>query len=62
MDGDKPVSTNKASEIAALRIAVILARDQREEDLTSGRTDLVARRDGEITKMEQRLKELNVDE
>lgn len=61
MGGDKPVSTNDASEIAAPRIALILARDQREEDLTSGRTDLVARRDGEITKMEQRLKELGED-
>ena len=61
MADKKPVSAGNADEVAALRVSIILALNERAEDLLVGRTNLVAQRDGLIAKMQQRLKELGED-
>jgi hypothetical protein len=52
---------DKANEIAAIRVSLILTREQRENELMLGRMDLVAKRDAEIERMKERLRELGVD-
>ena len=61
MASENLASSNNANEIAALRVSSILAQDQRDVDLTLGRMDLVAKRDAEIARIKQRLKELGAD-
>jgi hypothetical protein len=56
-----PMSSGNADEVAALRVSIILAQNERAEDLLVGRTNCVAQRDGLIAKMQQRLKELGED-
>ena len=58
MGDEERVAQDKASEIPALSVSLILLKDQREHDLRAGRMDLVAIRNNEISRIERRLKEL----
>jgi hypothetical protein len=62
MGDEARASRDKANEIAAIRVSLILALDQREGELMLRRMDIVAKRDAEIARMKERLKELGADE
>jgi len=58
MGDEERVARDKANEISALRVSLILLKEQREHDLRAGRMDLAAIRESKIGRIERRLKEL----
>jgi hypothetical protein len=62
MDDEARALRDKANEIAAIRVSLILTLEQRENERMLRRLDLVAKRDAEIERMKQRLKELGAGE
>jgi hypothetical protein len=62
MDDEARALRDKANEIAAIRVSLILTLEQRENERMLRRLDLLAKRDAEIERMKQRLKELGAGE